>query len=375
VSDAAEHIAALIHREGPIPFDRFMEAALYGEGGFFTEGHGAGRAGRDFVTSPEVGSLFGACVAEALDGWWHELGEPDPFLVVEAGAGNGRLARDILRASPQCTRALRYVLVERSPALRAEQRTRVPIEPPEEALGPFARAAGSDAPVPDPAAGPVFTSLEELPPVDAPDGVVFSNELLDNLAFGIAQYDGDRWNEIRVAVDNDRFVEVAVPLTESLDLDVPAGTRAPIPSGLRTWFAACDRVLRCGRIVVVDYMTPAADLPGREWLRTYRAHGRGSGPLDAPGTQDITGDVVLEQLIAAAPGMTLSANVTQAEWLHQLGIDARAEAGARRWEAGAHRGDLDALAGRSQVVERAALTDPSGLGAHRVVVLTKGARR
>ena len=63
-----------------------MEAALYGEGGFFAEGGGAGRAGRDFITSPEVGSLFGACVARALDGWWRELGAPDPFLVVEAGA-------------------------------------------------------------------------------------------------------------------------------------------------------------------------------------------------------------------------------------------------------------------------------------------------
>ena len=44
-----------------------MEGALYGDGGFFASGHGAGRDGRDFVTSPETGSLFGLCVARALD--------------------------------------------------------------------------------------------------------------------------------------------------------------------------------------------------------------------------------------------------------------------------------------------------------------------
>src|SRR5450432_4633465 len=110
-----EELAERIGREGPIPFDAFVDVALYCEGGFFTRARGAGRAGRDFVTSPEVGQLFGALVARALDGWWRELHEPDPFLVVDAGAGRGRLAADVLAAAPECAAALRYVLVERSP--------------------------------------------------------------------------------------------------------------------------------------------------------------------------------------------------------------------------------------------------------------------
>jgi SAM-dependent MidA family methyltransferase len=108
---AYEEIVDRIGREGPIGFDAFVELALYGEGGFFTRARGAGRAGRDFVTSPEVGPLFGALVARALDGWWRDAGAPDPFLVIEAGAGRGRLARDVLAAAPQCANALRYVLV------------------------------------------------------------------------------------------------------------------------------------------------------------------------------------------------------------------------------------------------------------------------
>src|SRR6188508_668384 len=114
---ASERIVERIRREGPIPYDGFVELALYGDGGFFTRARGAGRAGRDFVTSPEVGTLFGALVARALDGWWRDAGCADPFLVIEAGAGRGRLAADVLRAAPECASALRYVLVERSPAL------------------------------------------------------------------------------------------------------------------------------------------------------------------------------------------------------------------------------------------------------------------
>src|SRR4029453_4255387 len=106
MADLAERIAERIRHEGPIPFDRFVEAALYDEaGGFFARGGGggrggpgfsargggAGRAGRDFVTSPEVGVLFGALVARYLDRAWTELARPDPFVVVDAGAGRGRL--------------------------------------------------------------------------------------------------------------------------------------------------------------------------------------------------------------------------------------------------------------------------------------------
>src|SRR5207247_258522 len=67
----AERIVERIRREGPIPFDRFVDTALYHEpGGFFARGGGAGRAGRDFVTSPQVGALFGALVARFLDRGW-----------------------------------------------------------------------------------------------------------------------------------------------------------------------------------------------------------------------------------------------------------------------------------------------------------------
>ncbi|MDQ1457452.1 MAG: hypothetical protein QOH28_3072, partial [Actinomycetota bacterium] len=269
MSAVAENLAQLIHREGPITFDRFMEIALYGEGGFFAAGHGAGRAGRDFVTSPEVGPLFGVCTARALDRLWRALDEPDPFLVVEAGAGNGRLAREVLRAEPACLRALRYVLVERSATLRAEQRDRVAMEPPDEALGPFVRRTGEDEAVPARSAGPVFTALPELPALSARATVVLANELLDNLPFGIAQWDGRRWLEVRVGfLRPDRFEEVLVPIDADLGLAVPAGTRVPIPRGMEEWWRACDGVVQHGFVLVIDYTTTRSELASRPWLRT-----------------------------------------------------------------------------------------------------------
>ncbi len=372
MSTAAQNLAHVIHREGPITFDRFMEAALYAEGGFFATGRGAGRAGRDFVTSPEVGPLFGVCVARALDRLWRELDAPDPFLVVEAGAGNGRLAREVLRARPECLTALRYVLVERSALLRAEQRDRLPLEPVDEALGPFVRSAAEDQAVPEQSAGPVFTALEELPALAASPAVVIANELLDNLPFGVAQWDGERWLEVRVARrEPDGFVEVLVPSEMSIDDEVPAGTRVPIPRGLRAWWRECESVVRDGFVLVVDYTTNIAELGARPWLRTYREHSVGTDPLDAPGEQDITADVVLEQLDAAAPFARLRID-TQAEWLSALGIDDLVAEGRRRWEAGAAEGGLEALAGRSRITEAAALTDGRGLGAHHVVLYGAG---
>src|SRR5262245_51419750 len=176
-----------IHREGAISFAEYMELALYEPTeGFFTRGGGAGRAGRDFVTSPEVGSLFGMVIARALDDAWRRMGEPDPFVVVEAGAGRGRLAADVVRAVPACSGALRYVLVERSASLREEQRERLALEPPDEALGPFMVSDDGESREPVPGRGPIVTSLDDLPAARI-RGVVVATELLDNLAVHVVK--------------------------------------------------------------------------------------------------------------------------------------------------------------------------------------------
>lgn len=363
-----------------------MDAALYDpEGGFFARGGGAGRAGSDFLTSPEVGALFGALVARAVDGWWDDLGRPDPFVVVDAGAGRGQLARDVLRAAPRCAPALRYVLVERSEALRAFQGHHLALEPAAEALGPAVAPEPDEAPETVPGLGPVVTSLPELP-AGPYTGVVMANELLDNLPFRIVERSaGGAWLEIRVgAADDGRFTEVVLPADDALSAEadalvaghpVPGGARLPVQGRIGDWFGECGRMLRRGGVVMLDYAEEVEVLIERNggWLRTYRGHQRGGHPLEDPGSQDITADVALPALrrAAARAGFRAVEETTQTGWLQALGVDDLVAEARAAWDARTAN-DLAALAARSRVGEAQALTDPAGLGAHRVAVLGKG---
>jgi SAM-dependent MidA family methyltransferase len=342
-----------------------MEWALYDEHqGFYETGGRAGRRG-DFLTSPEVGPLFGAVLAAAVDGWWHEMGEPDPFVVVEAGAGPGTLARSVLAAPPACAPALRYVLVERSELQRAGHRAHLPLDPAAFAFGP----EDEDSPLPQPSLrGPIVVSLAELPRLASPC-VVVANELLDNLPFDLWERRPGGWVEVLVDAD---FGEVVVPSEPPgwlVALDAPTGARVPVQSAARRWLAEALAVARPpegGRVVTFDYCATTAQLAGRpasgpgSWLRTFRDHGRGDRPLDQPGTQDLTAEVCLDQL----PPPT--ATSSQADWLRAHGIGALVEEGRRAWEERAGVGDLAAVRMRSRVTEADALLDPDGLGAFTV---------
>jgi SAM-dependent MidA family methyltransferase len=104
--------------------------------------------------------------------------------------------------------------------------------------------------------------------------------------------------------------------------------------------------------------------PWRDWLRTYRGHERGAHPLVAPGAQDVTSDVALDQVSAAlGPPQRVR---TQAAFLAAHGIGELVAEGARIWRERAHVADLAALAARSRLRESDALTDPDGLGAFTV---------
>jgi hypothetical protein len=100
--------------------------------------------------------------------------------------------------------------------------------------------------------------------------------------------------------------------------------------------------------------------PWRDWLRTYRGHARGGHYLTAPGEQDITADVALDQL--PAPDVV----GTQAQFLGRWGIAGLVDEGREAWARAAASPDLRALAMRSRAREAEALLDPAGLGAFTV---------
>jgi len=374
---AEEVVRDRIRRLGPIPFDHYLELALYAPGvGFYAAEGEAGRRG-DFLTSPEIGPLFGAVVARALDHWWEELGAPDPFVVVEAAAGVGTLAKAVLGSNPACAAALRYLLVERSDRLRERQASVLPVEPPATVLGPMGPVDDEDDDGPQalPGGGPRVASLGELP-VGSFTGVVLANELLDNLPFTLLERTSDGWCEVRVAEAEDGagFTEVLTP-AEAADAefaarlapDAPTGARVPLQRAAAEWLRTARRTLQRGRVVLVDYAATTPELatrPQDEWLRTYRAGQRGGPVLDRPGTQDITVEVCVDQLARVQPP---AVDRPQHEFLRAHGLDALVDEARAAWHAGAARPDLDALKARSRVSEADALLDPTGLGAFRVL--------
>src|SRR5206468_1419434 len=91
----ADRLRARIRAEGPITFHDYMDAALYDERDGFYSRSPIGEEG-DFVTSPHVSPAFGVLLAGQVEQFWHLLERPDPFHVIEAGAGDGTLAGQIL---------------------------------------------------------------------------------------------------------------------------------------------------------------------------------------------------------------------------------------------------------------------------------------
>ncbi len=323
--------AAIAAAGGAIPFNQFMQLALYGDAGFYTTTGQAGRRGGDFITSPEVGPLFGTVIAGYLDECWEKLGSPAKFDVVECGAGPGTLARSILAAKPRCLQAMNYVAVEISAAQRSLH--------------------------------PKGVESRETMPEHAINGVIFANELLDNLPFRLFVFDG-AWLEAFVAQTPDgAFVEVLhkpAALPAVLPQNVALGSRVPIQDAAFAWVNNALSLIERGSLLLFDYCTDTTAevtaMPWREWLRTYKDHERGGHYLLAPGSQDITAQVVLDQLPTGFVAMP------QAKFLQQWGIDELVLEGNAYWENLSGAPDVAAIKMRSRATEAQSLLALDGLG-------------
>lgn len=308
-----------------------MAIALYGESGFYSTTGRAGRRG-DFITSPEVGPLFGEVITRAIDDVWKRLGSPDDFTIVEVGAGPGTLARAILAAKPQCLATGRYIAVEVSETQRALH--------------------------------PEGVQSVDVMPEHIENGVVIANELLDNLPFDLWVYD-DGWRRAHVISNGGEFAEILhqEPGPSVLPSRVPHGSRAPIHSAATQWLHQALNSLHHGTLFVIDYCTPltaeVAAMPWREWLRTYVAHGRGAHYLRNAGEQDITTQVCIDQLAAIREPDAVR---SQSQFLQLWGIDELVAEGKRIWEESASSPTLTAMKMRSRISESEALLDESGLG-------------
>jgi SAM-dependent MidA family methyltransferase len=329
LSDVGEDTALLerirdeIRGRGPIPFVRFMDLALYDpDGGYYRAADARPGRGGDFVTAPELHPIFGETLADGIVEIWHALGEPDPFVVREHGAGEGALAVSVLRAAAAADTALRGALRYRPVEVDA-RRT--------ETLRTRLAAAGLES------------HLDVDPPADASfDGVVLGNEVLDALPVHRVRRRGDRLLELAVDLDADgNLVETEIePTTAALaerlaaeGVDLVDGQTAEICLALDRWVAEATAGLRRGVLLLIDYGFPASELydPVRRrdgTLRAYVRHQVHDDPYRHVGRQDLTAhvDVTAVERAAHQAGLTTIGITTQAEALVGLGIERRLQA-------------------------------------------------
>lgn len=339
-----------ISANGPIPFERFMELALYGPEGFFRAPRLRSIKSGDFLTSPEVSSLFGQTLARFVEAERAHLGEP--FVLVEAGAGSGSLLRSLLEV----------VDVEA---------WAVEISPP--AVSAVAQLVGSDH---------VVGSVGHLPhPLT---GVVIANELLDNLPMSIAQLTEWGWRERWVDNDDGRLTFVDAPLSpevkdwlESFAGPVEVGGWVEVQLGGCDWIREVLALFEHGTLVVIDYGDTAENLAPRRrdgTLRTYRSHHLGPHPLDEPGATDITADVNFTALISAAEGVGAVVELhRQDDFLTQWGLrDRLSQLRAGELALARAENETERLRVRSLRIEAETLLHPRGLGDFRVLVARVG---
>lgn len=293
-----------------------MDLALYDPqfGYYARAAQRSGRAG-DFFTSVDVGSLFGELLEVQVAEMATLVGAADfrpqtsDFDLVEAGAGNGRLSADILRAAkrrdPAVYESIRLHLVEAS-----------------------AQARRAQAGTLDDVAERLASSSSDLP--ESFEGVLIANELIDAFPVHQVVMREDGLREVFVAqpvAGGDRKTQRLAPLRliegppstpalaaylERLGVALEPGWRVEINLRAVDWIRDAARRLRRGFIVLIDYGHDARELYSAAHstgtLTTFVKH-RSGGPeaspetppwLHQPGEQDITAHVDFTSVRAAA---------------------------------------------------------------------------
>jgi SAM-dependent MidA family methyltransferase len=318
----SQQLARHIHDEiaangGAIPFSRFMELALYAPGlGYYSAGATKfGEAG-DFVTAPELGPVFAACVADAVAPVLQQLGPS--ALMLELGGGTGAFAQTaLLRLLELDALPSRYLILEPSAQLRERQRARL-----------FERLH------------PMLFELVEW--IDGPvphdwNGVLFANEVIDALPTPRFALRGREVMEQYVATDGDRFATQWRPadsmllqavrfIERRLGRELPDGYVSEVLPQLPYWIQAVAGGMQRGAMLFVDYGYSRSEYYAEDrndgTLRAFYRHRMHDDVLAWPGLQDVTSSVDFTALAEAglSAGFDLAGYCSQASFLLGNGL-------------------------------------------------------
>ena len=303
------HVREEIEREGGfVPFARYMELVLYAPAlGYYVAGTRKFGPAGDFVTAPELTSLYGAAMARQIA---PILAASPGRQIVELGAGSGALAASLLAAlAREDASPASYRILEVSPELRARQQA---------TIASAARAAPIEW-------------VERLP--ESIDGVVVMNEVLDAIAPRLLARRGGAWRERGVAWRDGALAWDERPLD---DPRIGAIARARFPAegdyasevnvAAEALVTTVAQRIAAGALIVVDY-----GFPRREYYHPQRSDGTLVGhyrhrvhadPFLWPGLSDLTTHVDFTAIAEAGElaGLTVAAFATQASFLLGCGI-------------------------------------------------------
>ena len=300
---------------GAVPFQRYMEIALYAPGlGYYVAGASKFGPAGDFVTAPQISSLFSQALANQCA---QVLEQVAGGSILEFGAGTGIMAADILLRLEQLeSLPAQYLILELSPDLRERQ----------------AKTLESKA--------PHLLSrvrwLDGLP--ERFRGVMLANEVLDAMpvhrfrkgadggveALWVSLADGrlsEQWRPASAEV-----AEVVGAIESELG-GLPAGYVSELNLALRPWLVSVAHGLETGVLLLIDYghERRAFYHPQRSMgtLRCHFRHQVVGDPLQLPGLQDITAHVDFSAVAQAgrAAGLELLGYDNQANFLLGCGID------------------------------------------------------
>ena len=365
-ADSAAHsaqVAAFIRDRirdagGEISFAEYMHHCLYAPGlGYYAAGASKFGPSGDFVTAPEVSSLFGAIVAQQSAEVLASIGTP---AILELGAGTGKLAVDVLRelSAHEGTQNCSYRILEVSADLRERQQQRIANEIPE-------------------LAGQVEWIDE--PPADF-SGVVLANEVADALPVERFVRRSDGVRQLCVTVSGDAFELTERDAPEVL-LDAVTGMEellgAPLPDDYRSevclaapgWIGDVAKSLANATVFLFDYGVGRREYYAQErsggWLRCHFRHHAHDDPLILPGIQDLTAWVDFTAIADAAVenGLEIAGYLAQAQFLMGGGLDRQL----------ARFADLPTDAQLKLSAEIKLLTLPSEMGEHfKCLAMSRG---
>jgi SAM-dependent MidA family methyltransferase len=323
VTDARARSLAVVARlagaagaDGFLPFDRFMEIALYAKDvGFYQRAQSPLGATGEYYTAAHVDPLFAETVAARVRAVRRALGDPSPFRIVELGPGDGTLAAGVVRALASEPDGWEYVLVDR--ALPRSQEA-------------AARLAGLPIPV------RLVDSVSSLGPFS---GVVLANEFLDAQPTRRLRWDGTRWREMGIRITAERVEAsdgpTAPPVPGApLPADPPPGLVFELSPLAEATVREVGDHLANGAAIFLDYGMDETELVRAHptgTLAAVRGHRSLADPLELPGTADLSTFVNFTRIRAAArlAGLTEVAFRRQAEALGAWGFPDRLEAALR----------------------------------------------